>query len=199
MDNEHLEQLEKAKTAITIIDKILPHLPDQGVFHFAYFAKDVLNWPAEEVSELVSVKPQLVHIALNHLQYIDEKTKGFYYELNKIGREAKKAGGHFAYQEYLEKKKRIEDKRLRRKDSLDEIELKIKQWTYRAKYWPFIFSGLAFIGTIISITISFKALRQKQVPQYLQEVQEKIQLLQERADRQDSLFRVNIHQKKGNE
>lgn len=199
MDNEDLGQLKKTEIAINIIDKILPYLPEYAVFNFATYAKDVLRWTGEEIRDLVNVKPQLVHIALNHLKYIDEKTKGYYYELNDTGRKAKKLGGHFAYQKYLEDKKIIETKRLRRKDRLEETDLKIKQWTYKAKYWPFIFSGLAFVGTVISIIISIKALRQKSVPQDLQGAQEKIRLLQERVDRQDSLFLLNNHLKRDTE
>ena len=148
--HEHLEQIEKSKIAISIIDKILPHLPDQGVFHFAYFAKDVLNWPSEEVRELVSVKPQLVHIALNQLQYINEKTKGFYYELNETGRKAKKAGGHFAYQKTIDEKFIADKERQKLNDEKLKYDVKNSKRIFKTYWWTFTF---AVIGLAISLTL----------------------------------------------
>lgn len=42
MESDQLSQIEKSKKAENLINEILPHLPDYGVFHFAYYAKEVL-------------------------------------------------------------------------------------------------------------------------------------------------------------
>lgn len=185
MNSEHLEQIEKSKNAINIIDKILPHLPDYGVFHFAYYAKEVLHWTDKEIREIATAQHQIVHLALNHFQYINEKTKGYYYELNDKGREAKLKGGHFLYLQYLEDKKKIESERQERKDKSDKLDLHLKQWQVRTKFLPYIVSGLALLVSIFSY---FKP-EKKQAD--LQQVQQKLQELQEHVNRQDSLLRVD--------
>lgn len=186
MESEHLQQLEKSKNAITIIDKILPDLPDYGVFHFAYYAKEVLNWPPKEIEEIVNSKYQIVHIALNHFQYINEKTKGYYYELNDKGRRAKSKGGHFKYLKYLRDQKKIEVERQERKDKFDKLDLVIKQWQVKTKYLPY---AVSFIALIFSILSYFK-LQKKQSD--LQSLQQQIQELQMRVNRQDSLLRSDV-------
>lgn len=191
MDNDYKMQDEKFENARNIIDKILPYLPDIGVFHFARYAKDVLGWSSEEIRNIVNVNPQLVHLALNQFQYINEKTKGHYYELNDKGREAKKAGGHTAYLELLESEKKIELNRQQLKDKSDKLDLRIKRWQVKTKYWPYIFS---FVAVFISGVSYFKS-NEKQSD--LKEIQEKFRQLQDQVrfqdqvKLQDSLFRMD--------
>jgi hypothetical protein len=108
-----------------------------------------------------------------------------------LGKQVKHAGGHFAYLKKLEEKHTLDKERQERKDQADELDLKIKRWTYKAKYAPFIFSGLAFFGMVISIIISIKALNSKTDKSDLQQMQQKIQELTTHVKSQDSLFRVD--------
>ena len=198
MNSEHLDQIEKSENAIIIIDKILPDLPDFGVFHFAYYAKEILHWSDKEVREIATAQHQIVHLALNHFQYINEKTKGYYYELNDKGREAKLKGGHFSYLQYLDGKKKVETERLERKDKADKFDLLMKEWQVRTKKLPYTLSGLALVGTFISISIAFKALNKKVDQPDLQPMQQEIQVLQDRVKLLDSLCQVDTLLKKGN-
>ena len=191
MENEHLEQLKKSENAVNIIDRILPLLPDYGVFHFAYYAKEVLLWSDKEIREIATNQHQIAHIALNQFQYINEKTKGYYYELNDKGREAKSKGGHFSYLKYLDEKKEIDTKRQERKDNADSYDLLNKKWQYKTKLLPYIVSVLALTVSIVSY---FKP---EKKPQDLQPMQQKIQLLQDRVQLLDSLSRADTLLKKG--
>lgn len=192
MNSEHFEQIEKSKNAIVIIDKILPHLPDFGVFHFAYYAKEVLHWSDKEIREIATAQYQIVHLALNHFQYINEKTKGYYYELNDKGREAKLKGGHFSYLKYLEEKEKNETERQEIKNKSDKFDLLNKQWQYKTKLLPYIVSVLALTVSIISY---FKP---EKKPQDLLPMQQKIQVLQDRVQLLDSWFRADTLLKRGN-
>lgn len=188
--SEHLEQIEKSKTAILLIDKILPHLPDYGRFHLAYYARDVLKWSSEEIRELVSHRYQIINLMLNHFQYINEITEGYYYELNNEGRAAKAAGGHFAYLKFIDEQKENENKRRERKDKSDEFDLLLKQWQVKTKLLPYAVSILALTVSIFSY---FKP-EKKQTD--LLQVQQKIQELQQHVNKQDSLFQSDTLQTK---
>jgi hypothetical protein len=81
----------------------------------------------------------------NQFFYIHEITADYYYELTEIGRNAKGKGGHKKYQLYLLDKTRTEKQK-------EEIDFKIKKWTYKARYIPFILSALALAISIISLS-----------------------------------------------
>ena len=190
MNSEQLELLEKSENAIKILDKILPELPDYGSFHFAIYAKEVLKWSAIDIREIATLQPYIIDIALNHFQYINSRPGDAYLVLNDKGREAKLKGGHFSYLQYLDDKKKIENERQERKDKSDKFDLLNKKWQYKTKLLPYIVSGLALTVSIISY---FKP-EKKQVD--LQPMQQKIQLLQDRVQLLDSLFRVDTLLKK---
>lgn len=159
--SDQLSQIEKAEKAEVLIDKILPFLPEYGVFHFAYYAKDVLKWPQKEVVEYAMLEHHVRHLALHQFKYLNERTEGYYYELTDIGRLAKFKGGHFKYLNYLNEKSRSESDRQNRKDKSEKLDLQIKEWQVKTKYLPYLFSLLALVGTFISLTISFKALNKR--------------------------------------
>lgn len=119
--------------------------------------------------------------------------------LSVFGKKVFESGGWLTYLE-LEKQKSIKDNlRQERKDKSDELDLKIKQWTYKAKYAPFIVSGLSFIGMVISIIIALKSLNYKKDKLDLQQVKQQIQELQYHARLQDSLRQADTLLKKHNE
>ena len=192
MNSEQIELLEKSKTAIEILDKILPELPEYGNFHFAFYAKEVLKWTPTEIREIAILQPHIIDIALNHFRYINSRPDNGYLFLNDKGREAKLKGGHFSYLKYLDEKKETETKRQDRKDKSDEVDLLMKKWTYKARYIPYIASLLALTISIISY---FKPEKKQQD---LQPMQQKIQELQKRVQEFDSLYRVDTLLKKGN-
>lgn len=87
-------------------------------------------------------------------------------------------------------KELIEAKRQKRKDESDELDLKIKRWTYRLRYWPFAVSTSA----LIVATLSYFKPEKKQVD--LQPMQQEIQSLQQRVSETDSLLQYYIQKKK---
>jgi len=90
----------------------------------------------------------------------------------------------------------LDKKRQERKDKSDELDLQMKEWQVRTKKLPYILSALALVGTIISISIAFKALNKKQDQQDLQPMKEKIQVLQDRVKMLDSLRQADTLLKK---
>ena len=192
-----IEQLENSKNAITLLDKILPHLPDYTIFHFATYAKEVLGWSATEIREIVLLQPFIIDVAINHFQYLSTRHGEFV--LTDKGREAKSKGGHFSYLQYLDDNKKLEAERLERKDKSDKLDLLMKEWQVRTKKLPYILSGLALCGTIISISISFRAINKKSDQPDLQPMQQQIQLLQDRVKLLDSLHQADTLLKKHSE
>jgi len=64
----------KMETAMAIIDKLLPLLPDYNVFHFSHFAKEKLNWDGQEVREITRHAPYLKRLMIEQLEYVNEVT-----------------------------------------------------------------------------------------------------------------------------
>ncbi|MEP7145212.1 MAG: hypothetical protein ABI707_20165 [Ferruginibacter sp.] len=149
---------------LILADRLFPHMPDRITFDL----EDVIrnsNFEEEEKNELIYTNQTVpVLSVLLDFGYATE-SKDFnergYCELTDMGRAVKKAGGHFAYQQIVGAGEIVEKKRQERKDKSDEFDLKIKNWTYKARYIPYIFSSLALIGTIISLSISIKTSNDK--------------------------------------
>lgn len=76
--------------------------------------------------------------------------------LTTLGKKIVNKGGWIAFQAEKIKLERIENERQSIKDRSESFDLKIKEWTYKARYWPFIFSILALLGTVISLIITYK-------------------------------------------
>jgi hypothetical protein len=189
-------QITKDITPLAIADKLLLEFDATIIKDFdkalndAGFTDDLID-EYELIKKVVEAKQILVR----SLKYIIDTTNGNnFFILTDNGLQAKKAGGHNAHILKLEAKELADKKRQERKDKSEELDLLIKEWQVKTKYLPYIFSTIALIGTGVSIYISIKALNYKKDPADLQQVQQKIQQLQERVNKQDSLFRLNIHQ-----
>ena len=191
-------QITKDIKALDIADKILLEFEDNLMADFDNIAHNAgFTYEIIEEFDLVIKSIQAKNILSESLKYIKQTDKtSDWFILTDLGRQVKKAGGHFAYLKLLETNAAATLKRQVIKDQSDELDLKIKYWQVKTKYLPYIFSTIALIGTGISIFISIKALNYKKDPTDLQEVQQKIKELQERVNKQDSLFRLDNHQKK---
>lgn len=192
MDTEHQRQLEVTNSALEVLEKLLLYLPDHAVFHPASYAKYILGWTQKEYGQIAACDHHLYNVAVNHFGYFKEKTKGYYYELTDVGREAKAKGGHIAYQQYLEDKKKKERERQERKDKTEQVDLLLKHWQVKTKWYPYLVSTLALAVSVFSY---FKP-DKKQVD--LQQVQQTIQQLQAHDRLQDSLFRADTLLRKRN-
>jgi hypothetical protein len=115
------------------------------------------------------------------------------------GTRLKEPGWTFKGFEAERQKDLVDKKRQERKDKADEFDLQIKEWQVRTKKLPYILSALALVGTIISISIAFKALNKKQDQKDLQPMQQQIQVLQDRVTLLDSLRLADTLQKKRSE
>lgn len=148
MDNDHSDLLK--------LDKVFPHLHEAGKFSLSICIPSDINFSD---TPGLSYPPQLkVSTLLSKYGYaiITNDTPFEYYaELTDKGRDAKAAGGHFAYL------KKIADKEHNEKES-SKYDLLQKKFIYKARYTPYIFSTLALIGTVVSLIISYKALNKAQ-------------------------------------
>ena len=182
--------LENVST-IELVDKVLPFFNDHD---FTNLYDPFLAIGFTE-SDLTGPKQRLMYDTLsvlkNSLEYVfPYGDSGQYFLLTQLGREVKISGGHFAYLNKIVERESINNLRLERKDKADKLDLQIKEWQVRTKYFPYIVSILALTVSIISY---FKP-EKKQAD--LQQVQQDLQKLQERVRLQDSLFRVDTLLKK---
>ena len=142
MNNDHLNLLK--------LDTVFPHLHDAGKFDLRLCIPSGIEF--KEPNGLGYPPISIISHLLTKYGYATVSDYPDYLaELTPKGQEAKKAGGHFAY---LNK---VSDKEHQEKES-SKIDLLQKQFIYKARYTPYIFSTLALIGTVISLNISYKAL-----------------------------------------
>lgn len=149
MTNKELIALQDR--AIIIADKLLPLLPDYNVFHFSYFAKEELKWNSKDVQEITFHAPYIKHFMIEQLKYVVEKTQGQLFELTDKGREAKKAGGHYAYLKKLEKEEASKRERQALNDEKLKYEVKNTKRIFKT-YW--ITFWFAIIALIISLALA---------------------------------------------
>ena len=191
-------QITKNITSEEIADKVLLYFDNVSMTDFDDAANEA-GFTYKIIDELnLSRKVAFAKLALSDsLGYIEQTGNGgTWFFLTDLGGRVKNAGGHFTYLKKNEQKASAESARQEQKDKSDKIDLKIKEWTYKAKYAPFIFSGLAFIGMVISIIISIKAINSKKDKSDLQQVQQNLKELTDRVKSQDSLLRVDTLLKK---
>lgn len=181
-------------SVIELADKVLMGFKDYDRIHVddAFINAGMTQEEIDEVRNTVIINKAITALEV-HLEYVKRIGSSSNYILTEKGRQVKAAGGHFVYIKKQEEKSKVDAERQKRKDNSEELDLKIKRWTYKARYAPFIFSGLALIGTITSVTISIKALNSKTSHQDLESLKQTIQQLQERTNRLDSLFQVDTH------
>lgn len=170
------------------MDRLFKFFPYSSSFEIS----DLINktdFPPDEKIKFHLVEDIIINLLLNKFKYAEfDKDSTYYIHLNDKGNNVKNSGGHYAYLKKLTDKEFADNERQTRKDKSDEIDFKIKHWTYKARYTPFIFSGLALLGTVISIIISIKSLNYKKEQPDLKPLQQEIQELRDRMNKQDSLF-----------
>jgi cupin superfamily acireductone dioxygenase involved in methionine salvage len=85
----------------------------------------------------------------------------------------------------------VEFQRQQIKDKTAQVDLSLKQWQVKTKYFPYVVSLLALITAI------FSYFKPEKKPIDLQPMQQEIRALQEHERIQDSLFRLDTLLKKG--
>ena len=185
-------------TTIEIADKVLIYFKDHDMTNIYAPFLDI-GMTEEDLSggQYTRLMYNAIKALEESLEYI-EKTgnSGQWYLLTDKGREVKAAGGHFAYRNKIDEKSKADNARQERKDKSDELDLMMKEWQVKTKRLPYILSFLALLGTIISISIAFKALNKKQDQQDLQPMQQQIQVLQDHVKSLDSLLQLDSLAKK---
>lgn len=169
------------------IDKVFQNLNDIGKSNLSNCIP-----PEIEFSELGLSCPNGERIIADLLQKYgyakaeyDKNNQKFSVELTDKGRDAKAAGGHFAYQKQLAEKEQKEQERQNRKDRIDYVDFLMKSWSYKYRYLLYIAS---FGGLAVAIFTYFKPDNESKdiapMKQELQEVKSKMKEL-------DSLFRMD--------
>ncbi len=147
---ENNEIYTKMENAMIIVDKLLPLLPEYNVFHFSYYAKEKLQWKIKDVQEITMHAPYIKRLMIENLRYVNEVTEGQLYELTDKGRQAKAAGGHYAYLKELDEKKLEENVRKKLSDEKLKYDVKNSKRMFKTYWWTFSF---ALIGLIISLVL----------------------------------------------
>lgn len=176
---------------ISIVDKSILYFSEiksnkiYSVFEDAGFSEEVIN-----ENDLDRKMHQAI-LTLERLRYIEHiGNDGDLFTLTDLGRQVKKAGGHFAYLKKLEGKAIIETERQERKDKADKLDLLLKQWQVKTKLLPYIVSIFALV---VSIASYYKPEKKQQD---LQQMEETIKELQDNVRALDSLYRMDTLLKK---
>lgn len=90
----------------------------------------------------------------------------------------------------------LENARQDRKDKADIFDLGNKKWQFNTKEISLIISCTSLIATIVSVSIAYISLKKKLEKQDLLPMQTKIQLLEERLIRIDSLYQADTFSRK---
>lgn len=120
------------------LDLLLLRVPDVGDFHLSNYIPDLeeyLGMPQGTISPLEQdIKTALIELgyACPSKQILSDTSSFFSIKLTPQGREVKKRGGHFKYEEHLEKQRRmteenlhLQNKTLRRKFKYGAIGMAI--------------------------------------------------------------------------
>lgn len=145
MDND-----DEIKDLMTL-DTLFKNFDEYGEFNLYYrISKDVVFKtqqgiaynPVTRVSEMLK---KYGYAIVSHNSMVECMV-----ELTEIGREAQAAGGHFLYLKKRIEKEKIDDDRQKRKDSIDQFDFYIKNWTYKSRYLPYLISVCALTISIIT-------------------------------------------------
>lgn len=174
------------------IDKLFEVFPEHGHFRLFELIKQSSLSPSDK--NLAEDNDAIEIMLVKTFKYAEPSDKSnLFFKLTDLGRQARNAGGHFAYLKKLDEKATADNKRQEIKDKSEELDLHLKQWQVRTKYLPYIVS---FIALVFSILSYFKP-EKKQSD--LQRVQRDLQQLQDHVKLQDSLFQVDSLLKKRTE
>lgn len=176
MDNDNSD-LEK-------LDKVFPYLHESGKFDLTYSIPHGVEFEESGFSYPVVSKVAGLLTKYGYAIVEDEFPK-YSAELTSKGRDAKAAGGHFAYLKQKANKEQQEYDRQHRKDRIDQVDFLMKSWSYKFRYVLYIAS---FGGLVVSIFTYFKSDKEpidlSPMKQQIQEVETQIKAL-------DSLRRVD--------
>ena len=177
------------------IDNILNVADEFDFFHLNTLV-DSLQINASDKIVLSNAIPEFENFLKR--RDIIETNKNFNLTLNltDFGRECKSIGGYSNFLKAKQEKANSERIKEERKEIAEELDISKKSWEYKNRRLPYIISSLALLGTIISIFIAYKSVSKKEVPLDLQPMKLEIQLLQNKVQKMDSLFRLDTLLKK---
>lgn len=129
------------ETALKHLDSLFPLFPDFDSFKIEDLISDFnRSNPGKKIPlELRTAFERLLKDKLEYISVMQGMNLRF--ELTKLGREVKGAGGHFAYLQKLQQEKEL----ARRKETAD---LLTKEWIYKTRLFPYIVSLLALTVSI---------------------------------------------------
>ena len=135
---------EKEKKIYEYIDQLILLFPDFDYFQTYKFYKNI---EPELKSPKISSISSEIQTALIKLGYIDYHPQSqIQYILTEKGREAKKRGGHFKYEEYINSKEEIEYEK-------SKIDLELAKKTLKDYKRTKLFAILGFSFSVIAILI----------------------------------------------
>src|SRR5689334_12725833 len=107
--------------ALILIDKLLPYYPDFDSFDPLWC--DQSKWTEKDKNSLVYNQERVIKLLLR-MDYVTEDEYNHVFELTDKGRNAKKAGGHFAYLQQISDKAAIEAERQKLNDEKLRLDVK---------------------------------------------------------------------------
>ena len=134
---------------IIFLDRLLPLYTDM---EFSSASDVNLSTWTEQDRTYVYQSDLYLRKLLLSFRYAIEKDNGNL-ELTDIGRNAKKAGGHFAYLKQLSEKAAAESERLKLNDEKLRLDLKNSKRIFKSYWWTFAFALVSFIYVLIQIVL----------------------------------------------
>jgi hypothetical protein len=148
------------------LDQLFPYFPELRVFTIGEIIPEDFDFPTDIFFNEIFLEYAIRDISAEFGYTIKLNVDNDYrsLQLTDKGREAKAAGGHFAYIKKLADEEQKEQERQHRADEISRYDLLQKKYFYKSRYLPHIFSTLALLGTVFSIFIAYKALHKSDQP-----------------------------------
>ncbi len=125
------------------LDKVFPHLHDVGSFNLSYCIPSDIEFKDNGYSRIDASKVASLLTKYGYAIVQNNNFITYYAELTPKGRDAKSAGGHFAYL------KKVTDKEHLEKET-SKYDFLQKKFIYKARYLPYIISTIAIIFSALA-------------------------------------------------
>lgn len=144
-----LKRIEVEQGLLKQLDRIFPYLYDVGSFHLPGLIPAGLDietgesfkYPAGSIAATLLTKYGYANITKEYTYNI---------ELTDKGREAKRVGGHFAYESKIKQEEQEKKERQIIADKVTGYDFLTKKFIYRWRMLPYVISGLALIVSALA-------------------------------------------------
>ncbi|HEY5463230.1 MAG TPA: hypothetical protein VIJ95_08235 [Hanamia sp.] len=126
------------------VDHLFKYFPEHESFILTDLIKHSNFPPSEKDNDAIEIM-----LEKQYKYIIKTGQSGFYFKLTDLGREVKKAGGHFAYLKKLEEKELVDNLRQKLNDEKLKYDVKISKRIFKTYWWTFSFALIALIISLV--------------------------------------------------